>query len=399
MSQKTRIVLFFIVQGALFMGANFAHAVTPAFFMDLGLEDYMFGVALGSMLVVNFSVSPFWGKMIDYISSKMAMLIGCLGYALGQAFFMLSTTSTQIIVARMFTGIFAAATFVALLTYIVNTVHDEKRRAYYMTVAATLSSICSSFGFLVGGLLGEISISTAITAQVIVIASCGVLFFLVCENDAKVNIKDVKMGEVIRASNPLAAFLASRKFMNMILLTLFLVVITQSVGNTAFDQSFNYYLRNQFDFSTGYNGVIRGGMGLITLVINATITLWIINRTDMRKSIIYVLAVASVAMFFVIISADNPVPFVAANIAVFAATAVSHPLIQNMVAKNAVGENSNLIMGLFNSMRALGGIVGAFLAGALYDIVPIYPFVLGLVAYACACLFSWNYYRKSKVVL
>ena len=396
MNAKTRIILFFIVQGALFMGANFAHAVTPAFFMDLGLGDYMFGVALGSMLVVNFSVSPFWGKMIDYISSKMAMLIGCLGYALGQAFFMMSTTSTQIIVARMFTGIFAAATFVALLTYIVNTVKDEKQRAYYMTVAATLSSICASFGFLAGGLLGEISIATTITTQVIVIATCGVLFFLVCENDAKVDIKKVKMGEVIRASNPLAAFLASRKFMSMILLMLFLVVITQSVGNTAFDQSFNYYLRNQFDFSTGYNGVIRGGMGLITLVINATITLWIINRTDMRKSIIYVLAVASVAMFFVILSADNPAPFVAANIAVFAATAVSLPLIQNMVAKNAVGENSNLIMGLFNSMRALGGIIGAFLAGALYDIMPIYPFVLGLMAYACACLFSWKYYRKSK---
>ena len=398
MKQKTRIILFFIVQGALFMGANFAHAVTPAFFMDLGLGDYMFGVALGSMLVVNFCVSPFWGKMIDYISSKTAMLVGCLGYALGQAFFMMSTTSTQIITARMFTGIFAAASFVSLLTYIVNTVPDEKQRAYYMTIAATLSSICSSFGFLVGGLLGEISISTAITAQVITIASCGVLFFFVCENDAKIDIKKVKIGEVIRASNPLSAFLASRHFMNMILFMLFLVVITQSVGNTAFDQSFNYYLRNQFDLSTGYNGVIRGGMGLITLIINATITLWIINRTDMRKSIIYVLAAASVAMFLVILSAHNPVPFVAANVAVFAATAVSLPLIQNMVAKNAVGENSNLIMGLFNSMRALGGIIGAFLAGALYDIVPIYPFVLGLFAYVCACVFSWRYYNKSKAI-
>jgi len=397
MNPKTRIVLFFIVQGALFMGANFAHAVTPAFFMDLELGDYMFGVSIGSMLVVNFSFSPFWGKMIDYISSKTAMLIGCLGYALGQVFFMISTTSTHIIAARMFTGIFAAASFVALLTYIVNTVKDEKQRAYYMTVAATLSSICASFGFLVGGLLGEISITTAITTQVIVIASCGVLFFFICENDAKINIKEVKVGEVVRASNPLSAFLASRQFMNMILLMLFLVVITQSVGNTAFDQSFNYYLRNQFDFSTGYNGVIRGGMGLITLIINSTITLWIIKRTDMRRSIIFVFAIASIAMLLVILSAHNPVPFIAANVAVFAATAVSLPLIQNMVAKNAVGENSNLIMGLFNSMRALGGIIGAFLAGALYDIVPIYPFALGLLAYVCAFVFSWRYYDKSKL--
>jgi len=298
----------------------------------------------------------------------------------------------------MFTGIFAAATFVAILTYIVNTVKDEKQRAYYMTVGATLSSICSSFGFLVGGLLGEISIRTAITAQVITIALCGILFFIVCENDAKVNIKEVKMSEVFKASNPLSAFLASRKFMTITLLMLFFVVISQSVGSTAFDQSFNYYLRNQFDFSTGYNGVIRGAMGLITLVVNSTITLWIINRTDMRKSIIFVFAAASFAMCLVILSAHNPVPFVAANVAVFAATAVSLPLIQNMVAKSADGENSNLVMGLFNSMRALGGIIGAFLAGFLYDVVPIYPFALGLAAFTCAGVFAWRYYDKSEKI-
>jgi len=393
------MMLFFIIQGIFFMGANFAHAVTPAFFMELELDDYMFGVALGSMLVVNFCVSPFWGKFIDYISSKVAMLIGSLGYALGQGFFMLSTTEAQIIIARMFTGIFAAASFVALLTYIVNTVKDEKKRAYYMTVSATLSSICASFGFLIGGLLGEISISTAITVQVITIASCGVLFFIVCEKDAKIDIKEVKMGVVFRASNPLSAFLASRQFMTMALLMLFLVVISQSVGSTAFDQSFNYYLRNQFNFTTGYNGVIRGAMGIVTLIVNGTITFWIINRTDMRKSIIYVFALASVMMFLTILAAENPMKFVAANVAVFACTAVSLPLIQNMVARNAAGENSNLVMGFLNSMRALGGIIGAFLAGLLYDIVPIYPFVLGLLAYLCACLFSWIYYNKSKTIL
>jgi len=397
MHRRKRFLLFFIIQGIFLMGANFAHAVTPAFFMDLGLEDFMFGVALGSMLVVNFCVSPFWGRMIDYLSSKTALLIGSLGYALGQSFFMMSTTQNEIIAARMFTGIFAAASFVAILTYIVNNSKDDKERAYNMTISATLSSVCSSFGFLVGGLLGEISIRTAITAQVITIAICGILFFIIGENDAKIDIKEVKITEVLKASNPLSAFLSSKKFMSITLFALFLVVVFQSIGNTAFDQSFNYYLRNQFHFSTGYNGVIRGAMGIITLLVNGTITLWIINRTDMRRSIVWVFAVISAGLILVVSTAENPMPFVAANTLVFACIAITQPLIQNMAANSAAGENSNLIMGFVNSMRALGGIIGAFMAGLLYDIMPIYPFVLGLFAFIFAGMFSLVYYRRIRV--
>ena len=72
------------------------------------------------------------------------------------------------------------------------------------------------------------------------------------------------------------------------------------------------------------------------------------------------------------------------------------PLIQNMLAKNAAGENSNLIMGFFSAMRSLGGIIGAFMAGVLYGVIPIGPFVLGLLACLFAGVFAWVYYRRSR---
>ena len=398
MTRRKRMILFFMIQGVFVMGANFAHPITPAFFLDLGLPDYMFGAALGSMLVVNFCMSPFWGKMIDYISSKTAILIGSLGYALGQFLFMSSRTQAEVIASRMFTGIFTSAAFLALLTYIVNSFDDEKERGQYLTISATIMSVCSAFGFLIGGLLGEISIGTAFGAQVVTILVCGTLFFIVCKPDQKVSIKDAKIKDVAKASNPLAAFLASRHFMNFVLLALFLVVISLSIGHTAFDQSFNYALRERFNFSPGYNGMIRGVMGITTLLVNSTITLWIIRRTDMRKSLIWVFAAGSVMMFIAIVTLSYPAPFIAANIIVFACASMSMPLIQNMVAKVAAGRNSNLIMGFSESMRSLGGIIGAFLAGFLYDVMPIYPFILGLLAFICACLFAIVYYKKNRAI-
>ena len=186
--------------------------------------------------------------------------------------------------------------------------------------------------------------------------------------------------------------------MSFVLLALFLVVISQAIGHTSFDQSFNYYLREQFNLSPGYNGMIRGAMGVTTLIVNSTITLWIIRRTDMRKSLIWVFAAGAVMMFLAIITSAYPVPFIVANIIVFACASMSMPLIQNMVAKSAAGKNSNLIMGFYESMRSLGGIIGAFLAGFLYDMMPIYPFVFGFTAFICACLFAFIYYTKNKAV-
>ena len=53
--------------------------------------------------------------------------------------------------------------------------------------------------------------------------------------------------------------------------------MTQSLGFTAFDQSFNYYIKDVFGFSSGYNGLLKGAMGIITLIANTTIALWLIN--------------------------------------------------------------------------------------------------------------------------
>ena len=61
------------LMGLYFIIANFAHPITPTFIQDLGLNDYMFGVAFASMAVTNFLFSPFWGKLSKNIGSTNIM--------------------------------------------------------------------------------------------------------------------------------------------------------------------------------------------------------------------------------------------------------------------------------------------------------------------------------------
>ena len=136
------------------MAANFVHPVTPTIIVDLGLNDYMFGLALAAMMLCNFLFSPFWGKIAGYISSKTVMLICGLGYALGQVFFGLAQTETQFLLARMFAGIFCGGSYVVFMTYTVNQSTDANR-GRNLTINATLTSVSSAFGYFVGGMIGE----------------------------------------------------------------------------------------------------------------------------------------------------------------------------------------------------------------------------------------------------
>ena len=52
MKYKTRFFAFFATMIVFNLAANFAHPVTPTVIQELHLHDYMFGVALASMMML-----------------------------------------------------------------------------------------------------------------------------------------------------------------------------------------------------------------------------------------------------------------------------------------------------------------------------------------------------------
>jgi len=67
-----------------------------------------------------------------------------------------------------------------------------------------------------------------------------------------------------------------------------------------------------------------------------------------------------------------------------------------MVASRANKENSNTIMGFYQSMNSLGSIFGSLFAGLIYSMNPIYPFILAFGAYGLSSLVGIVYVKKYK---
>ena len=390
-----RLGYFFTVMFVFNMAANFVHPVTPAIIVDLQLNDYMFGLALAAMSLFNFLFSPFWGKMAGHLSSKTVILICGFGYALGQLFFGLARTEIQFLLARMFAGIFVGGCYVAFLTYTVNASTPENR-GRNLAINAVVNSVSGSFGYFVGGMVGEINIFYPVWLQAFVLATMALLMFLGCREDKQVEGRWQDHLH-LRDCNPFAAILQCRRFMTRTLPLLFLAYGLGNLGYIAFEQCFNFYLRDQFQLTSGYNGIIKAALGIISLVANGTLCMWILRRERISPWLAGVMSVCTAAMLGVIFF-DNVVPFILINVLFFAFYFISVPLMQNRAAVLGQGENSNLVMGAFNATKSFGQIFGSALAGFLYEWTPKMPFVFGFVAFALAAGLAVMMVRAEKTL-
>lgn len=396
MKYKTRFFAFFTAMVIFNLAANFAHPVTPTVIQDLHLHDYMFGVALAAMLVTNFLMSPFWGKINVYISSRVSLLICCCGYGIAQVWFAYATTELMIILARMFAGLFTGGIFVSFLTYVVNVSRPEDQ-GKFLTYSATIKSVASAFGYMIGGFLGEISVKLAFLVQAGTLIIVALMFYFICEKDGTANLREIPAKKLVKEANPFQAFLDSRKFMCVAFAMLFAVNILINFGNTGFDQAFNYYLKDELGLTSSYNGIIKAGVGFISFISNMTLCIWIINKTNVKKSMVVLVAMCSVSALMTTL----PVPivvFILFSVLVYAGYSVSVPVLQNMVADKADPVQKNLVMGFFNATQSLGSIAGSLTAGFIYSVHVKLPFACTCAIYAVGVLAALGYlfYKDGK---
>ena len=388
MKYKLRFTLFFAAMILFNLAANFAHPVTPTIIQQLQLPDYMFGLMLAAMMISQFLLSPFWGKINTYIASRQTLLICCTGYGAAQLLFAFSRSQGAILAARVLAGIFVGGIFVSFLTYVIN-VSKPEDQAKFLTWSATIQAVFGAFGYLVGGLLGEISILGTFLLQAGTLTFSGILFRIACAPDNTASEK-LPVKQIIRGSNPLQAFLDGRRFMTAAFALLFALNILMNFGNTGFDQVFNFYLKDQLNLTSSYNGLIKAAVGLISFAFNMTLCLWMIQRTDTKKSIL-VMAVFCTAASMGALLIPQISGYITCGVLVYAGYSVSLPVLQHMVAQRADPVQKNLVMGFYNATKSLGSIAGSLMAGFLYGIHVKLPFLAVVAAYALSIAAALGY--------
>lgn len=374
MVKKNNLKFFFGIVFLQSLAANFAHPITPTLLMNLKVSDYMFGLAFAMMSFALFLFSPFWAKMREFFSIKILLFIGCVGYALGQFLFGIAKTEVSILIARAVAGFFVGSVGVSILIYI--TEKSEKSKVgENLARLAIIQALGGAFGYFVGGMIGVYSIPFTFHLQTFTLTVCGFLFLFLLEDCSLTQTQKVELKVLLKEVNPLKSFLECRHFLKGYFPIILGVIILFTVGSNAFDQAFNYYLKAELHFSSVYNGSLKAVTGIITLLVVSTICMWIMRRGRIAKSTAYILFLSLFAIVGIMISKQIFVVLVLA-IFIHSMYAIINPLLQDIMVREGGEKGRNMLMGLYNSVRSLGMIIGALFSGFLYSYHPKNPFFL-----------------------
>ena len=391
------MTLFLWVIGFEYIACNLAHPMTPAIIKTLHLGDYMFGLAFAAMAITNFLFSPFWGKITKNIRLSTLMLISCCGYGAGQCLFMLARNEAMILTARAFSGIFASGYSVVPMIYIVD-YSPEGKQGRNLTLMTTLTVVSGAFGYLVGGVLGDISISFCFLIQIAGMVLSGILFFCVMRRNEQAPKKETQQIRILlREANPFSAFLSIRPYFCKALVALFASILCAFIAYNAFEQCFNYYMIDQFDFSTSSNGAVKAVTGIVSLLANLTLCMAILRRRKIDFPLTIMLFLCALFAILMILM-PNLIAFLAIAMVFFGCTAVFQPLLQEQVAERsrAQEQGSGVIMGFYNAVKSVGMIFGALVDGFIYDLLPELPFWMAGLFFALAALCSLFYCRLHR---
>jgi DHA1 family multidrug resistance protein-like MFS transporter len=93
------------------------------------------------------------------------------------------------------------------------------------------------------------------------------------------------------------------------------------------------------------------------------------------------------------------VPFLIVNVIFFGFSAVYKPLLQAMIGMFGTKENQGIHVGIYNSLSAVGTVVGSLTAGFVYGLGSYGPrlsFALSAAAFLAAMILAWVMAKKRR---
>ncbi len=391
--KQYKLTLFFVIYFLYTLVSNFVHPVTPAFLQMINCSNSMFGFAFAAMAAGQFITSALWGKVGDKIGYAKATAFGFIGYGISAIIFSMATSWHLVVLGRFIGGISLGSVQVNSMAYIAALPGPAEDRNKLLVIYSSMMGIGGAFGYLIGGLIGDISLYYSFYAQCAsLLAMAAVTFFMIKEHD---NFEKSEKKLTFSEVNPFTATMASAKMLNVTISVFLLSALLTIFASTGFDQNFNYFLRAKFNFAPSSSGMFKAVVGTISLTVNMTINMWIVKRFNISKAMCVTILMAAASLFGVVM-APTQMTVMAFALMYYACYAIYTPLQQAVMLKNDDESSKGAVAGLFNASRSIGMMTGPTFAGLIFDINPNYAFLAFAIALVLAAIVGRINYGQLK---
>ncbi|MGI2328076.1 MFS transporter [Planococcus sp. YIM B11945] len=390
--QRKKIIILMINMFIAIASFGIIIPILPSYLASINQGGMAAGLMIAIFAAAQFLFSPIAGKWADQYGRRKMIIYGLAGLTASMFVFYASDSIWILYFSRVIGGVGAAMLVPAIFAYIADiTTHDQRAKGNSLVSAAMSLGIVVGPG--IGGFLADYDMKLPFLVSALV-SLVAVLFSvaLLKENDAPVT----EQTEAMLLAEQESMFRKIARSVSMPYFIPLVITLVMSFGLLAYESVVGLYLDNQFESTAKDIAFMITATGVVSVIVQLFVVDRIVRRFGETAILITFLLVAA-AGFLLSLFSGNYTMFFAVSLIIFMASSILRPVLNTMISKMAEGE-VGFAMGMNNAYMSIGNVLGPLLAGMLYDINIIYPFILGLflLLITTAITVVWQRARAAK---
>lgn len=386
--QRKKIIILMINMFIAIASFGIVIPILPSYLESINQGGKAAGMMIAIFAAAQFLFSPISGKWTDQYGRRIMIIYGLLGLTISMFVFYATDSLPILYLSRIIGGIGAAMLVPAIFAYIADITTLEQRAKGTSLVSAAMS-LGIVVGPGIGGFLADYGLKLPFLVSALV-SLAAVLFSaaLLKESDAVIQLRAANVKQE-REESMAKKIARSTKMPYFIPLILTLVM---SLGLLAYESVVGLYLDNQFDSTARDIAFMITATGIVSVIVQLFVVDRLVTRFGEVPVLISFLGVTAIG-FLLSLFAGSYAMFFIVSLIIFMATSILRPVLNTLISKMAEGE-VGFAMGMNNAYMSIGNIIGPLVAGALYDVNILSPFVLGFVMLLVTMVIAINWHRR-----
>lgn len=344
--------------------------ILPAYLESINQGGTAAGLMIAIFAGAQLIFSPIAGKWADEYGRRKMIIYGLIGLTLSMFVFYAVDSIWWLYASRVIGGIGAALLVPAIFAYVADITSMDQRAKGNSFVSAAMS-LGIVVGPGIGGFLADFGLKMPFLISAIV-SLAAVIFSIVVLEESET--KDVSAMAMPQDTESMA-----KKMVRSVRMPYFvplLITLVMSFGLMAYESVLGLFVDNQFNATPQQIALMITSTGIISVIVQLFVVDRVVRRFGEGMVLNIFLAIAALG-FFLSLFASSYVLFFGVTLLIFLATSILRPVLNTLISKMA-GDEQGFAMGMNNAYMSIGNILGPTLAGMLYDVQIVYPFVLGL---------------------
>lgn len=386
--QRKKIIVLMINMFIAIGSFGIIIPILPAYLMSIGEGGMAAGLMIAIFAGAQFVMSPIAGKWADQVGRRKMIIAGLSGLTLSMFVFYFSDSIWVLYTSRVIGGIGAALLIPAIFAYVadITTMDQRAKGNSYISAAMSLGIV---IGPGIGGFLADYDLKLPLLVSALV-SLLSVIFSVIVLKESRETgdvLGSVKQEPMVKK---LAQSVQKPYFIPLV------ITLVMSFGLMAYESVLGLFVDNQFGATPKQIAVMVTSTGIVSVVMQLLVVDRLVRRFGEGIILNFFIALTALC-FFLSLFATTYVLFFMITLVVFLATSILRPVLNTLISKLA-GNEQGFAMGMNNAYMSIGNVIGPLLAGVLYDVNIIYPFLLGFVVLGITILVSVVWQRNQKSI-